>query len=177
MLTDGLQPVGRGIGPALEARDVLSVLQCVPTAPRDLRQRSVALAGALLELAGTAAKGQGEAMAALTLDDGRAWAKFQRICEAQGGMRIPPTSRQQHPLLAERTGHVHAIDNRRIARLAKLAGAPDDKAAGVDLHVAVGDVVTSGQPLCTVHADTPGELAYALDYAEANHDIIAIRAP
>ena len=72
---------------------------------------------------------------------------------------------------------MHAIDNRRIARLAKLAGAPDDKAAGVDLHVAVGDAVTSGQPLCTVHADSPGELAYAFDYAAANRDIIAIREP
>jgi thymidine phosphorylase len=115
-------------------------------------------------------------MAAQTLDDGRAWAKFQRICEAQGGMRIPPTSRQQHSILVERAGRVHAIDNRRIARLAKLAGAPDDKAAGVDLHVAVGDEVSSGQLLCTVHAETPGELAYALDYAAVNRDIITVRA-
>ncbi len=84
-------------------------------------------------------------------------------------------SRQQRPLLAERPGRVHAIDNRRIARLAKLAGAPDDKAAGVDLHVSVGDSVTAGQTLCTVHADSPGELAYAFDYAAANRDIIAIR--
>ncbi len=58
--------------------------------------------------------------------------------------------------------------------LAKLAGAPDDKAAGVDMHVRVGDAVTNGQPLCTVHADSPGELAYAFDFAEANRDIIAI---
>ena len=113
-------------------------------------------------------------MATKTLDDGRAWAKFQRICEAQGGMRVPPTSRHQRPLLAGRSGRVHTIDNRRIARLAKLAGAPDDKAAGVDLHVTVGDRVTSGQPLCTVHADAPGELAYAFDYAAANRDIISI---
>ena len=146
-------------------------------APQDLRQRAIALAGALLELAGAAPAGGGEAMATKTLDDGRAWAKFQRICEAQGGMRVPPTSRQQRPLLAERSGRVHAIDNRRIARLAKLAGAPDDKAAGVDLHVAVGDRVSAGQPLCTVHADSPGELAYALDYAAANRDIIAIGEP
>jgi len=173
--TDGLQPVGRGIGPALEARDVLSVLQCEPDAPQDLRDRAIVLAGALLELARAAPEGGGEAMAAKTLEDGRAWSKFQRICEAQGGMRVPPTSRQQRPLLAERSGRVHVIDNRRIARLAKLAGAPDDKAAGVDLHVAVGDPVTSGQPLCTVHADAPGELAYAFDYAAANRDIIAIR--
>jgi len=175
MLTDGLQPVGRGIGPALEARDVLAVLQCQSGAPPDLRTRSVALAGALLELAGAAAAGVGEAMALKTLEDGRAWAKFQRICEAQGGMRVPPTSRQQRPVLAERAGRVHAIDNRRIARLGKLAGAPDDKAAGVDLHVSVGDPVSVGQPLCTVHADSPGELAYAFDFAAANPDIIAVR--
>lgn len=174
VMTDGLQPVGRGIGPALEAHDVLSVLRCEPNAPGDLRQRAIALTGALLELAGATPQGGGEAMAAQTLDTGRAWAKFQRICEAQGGMRVPPTSRQQRPLLAERPGRVHSIDNRRIARLAKLAGAPDDKAAGIHLQVAVGDQVTSGQPLCTVHTESPGELAYALDYAAANRDIIVI---
>jgi thymidine phosphorylase len=174
VLTDGLQPVGRGIGPALEARDVLSVLQCAPNEPRDLRQRSIALAAALIELAGRAPEGGGAALATKMLDDGRAWTKFQRICEAQGGMRVPPTSRQQRPMLAERSGRVNSIHNRKIARLAKLAGAPDDKAAGVDLHVAVGDQVDVGQPLCTVHADSPGELAYAYDYAAINHDIITI---
>ncbi len=177
LATDGLQPVGRGIGPALEARDVLSVLRCEPDAPQDLRQRATALAGALLELAGAAPPDGGETLATAALDNGRAWTKFQRICEAQGGMRVPPTSSQQRPLLAERSGDVLAIDNRRIARLAKLAGAPDDKAAGVDLHVSVGDEVTLGQPLCTVHTESPGELAYAFDYASANHDIIAIREP
>jgi len=174
VVTDGLQPVGRGIGPALEARDVLSVLQCKGDAPQHLRHRAIALAGALLELAGSSPQGGGEASAKAALDDGRAWEKFQRICEAQGGMRAPPKSRQQRPLVAERSGRVHAIDNRRIARLAKLAGAPDDKAAGVDLHVAVADPLQSGQPLCTLHADTPGELAYALDYVVMNRDIIAI---
>jgi thymidine phosphorylase len=92
-------------------------------------------------------------------------------------MRVPPVSRQRQPILAERPGQVGAIDNRRIARLAKRAGAPDDKAAGVDLHVRVGDLITAGQPLCTVHAEAPGQLAYALDYAAANRDIIAISQP
>jgi thymidine phosphorylase len=175
--TDGLEPVGRGIGPALEARDVLAVLRCEADGPRDLRQRAIALAGALLELAGAAPAAGGEAMAAKALDDGRAWAKFQRICEAQGGMRVPPTSSQRRPLLADRPGFVQAIDNRKIARLAKLAGAPDDKAAGVDLHVSVGDPVTARQPLCTVHAESPGELAYAFDYVAANPDIVEVREP
>ena len=177
VVTDGSQPVGRGIGPALEARDVLAVLQCAPDAPRDLRQRALVLTSALLELAGKATQGQGEAMAAQVLDSGRAWTKFQRICEAQGGMRAPPGSRQTRPLLAARTGKVDAIDNRKTARLAKLAGAPDDKAAGVDLHVSVGERVSRGQPLCTVHADAPGVLAYAFEYAEAIRDIFVIREP
>ncbi|HEX2654332.1 MAG TPA: thymidine phosphorylase family protein [Xanthobacteraceae bacterium] len=174
MLTDGSQPIGRGIGPALEARDVLSVLQRKPTAPGDLRHRAILLSGALIELAGIAAEGCGEAMAASVLDDGRAWMKFQAICEAQGGMRMPPKSHLQQPFLAERPGRVRAIDNRKISRLAKLAGAPDEKAAGVDLHVTVGDLVDAGQPLCTVHANAPGELAYAFDYAAANRDLISI---
>ncbi len=172
---DGGQPIGRGIGPALEANDVLAVLQGTPRAPRDLRERAVTLAGALLELAGFAGAGTGTAKAIQALDSGRAWEKFQRICEAQGGMRVPPSSSQQRPLLAMRAGRIDAIDNRKIARLAKLAGAPDDKAAGVELHVKVGDSVTAGEPLCTVHAEAPGELAYALDYATANVDMIAIR--
>jgi thymidine phosphorylase len=174
VLTDGTQPVGRGIGPALEARDVLAVLQCAPTAAQDLRDRSIGLAAPLLELAGTAPAGGGMALATQALDDGRAWTKFQRICEAQGGMRVPPTAHQQRPLLAEHSGRVASIHNRKIARLAKLAGAPDEKAAGVDLHVAVGDQVEAGQSLCTVHADSPGELAYAHDYAAINYDIIRV---
>jgi len=177
VLTDGTQPVGRGIGPALEARDVLAVLQCAPNAPQDLRDRSVVIAAALLELAGTASPGGGTTLATQALDDGRAWTKLQRICEAQGGMRVPPTARQQRPMLAKCSGRVASIHNRKIARLAKLAGAPDEKAAGVDLHVAVGDQVEAGQPLCTVHANSPGELAYAYDYAAINYDIIKIDQP
>jgi thymidine phosphorylase len=171
---DGRQPVGRGIGPALEARDVLAVLQGAAGAPQDLRARAVTLAGALIELAGAAKEGHGETLVAQTLADGRAWTKFQRICEAQGGMREPPRSRHRHPLLAGRAGRVAEIDNRRIAKLAKLAGAPDAKAAGVELHVKLGSKVSAGESLCTLHAEAPGELAYALQYASANPGIIGI---
>ena len=172
VLSDGNQPVGRGIGPALEAHDVLSVLQGRPDASKVLKQRACALAGALLELGSASAKGEGVRLAAQTIEDGRAWRKFQRICEAQGGMRVPPRATQQHPLAAEAAGTVVSIDNRRIARLAKLAGAPEAKAAGVDLHVQLGDRIEAGQPICVVHAETPGELHYALDYAAANPDIV-----
>lgn len=174
ILSDGAQPVGRGIGPALEARDVLAVLQRSADAPKDLRTRACALAGALLELGGRAPPGEGALLAAQTIEDGRAWAKFQRICEAQGGMRVPPVSTHRHPLLAPFAGRVRIIDNRKIAKLAKLSGAPETKAAGVELHVRLDETVSAGEPLCTLHADTSGELRYALDYASANPDIITI---
>jgi thymidine phosphorylase len=172
--TDGSQPVGRGIGPALEARDVLAVLQGQPEAPPDLRQRAIALAGALLELAGGALSGEGEEIATRTLLDGAAWTKFQRICEAQGGMRMPPEAPYREPVLANRAGRIAAIDNRRLAKVAKLAGAPDDKAAGVELHVGLGSAVATGEPLYTVHSNAPGELAYSLDYVAANRDIMTV---
>lgn len=175
VLTDGAQPVGRGVGPALEARDVLAVLRGEPDAPGDLKRRACALAGAALELAGACTAGEGAAQAAATLDDGRAWTKFQRICEAQGGMRTPPVAAQRKPLNAEHSGRLVQINNRTLARLAKLAGAPDAKAAGVDLHVRLGDEVEAGQPLLTIHAEAPGELAYALEYA-AQADIFTVEA-
>jgi thymidine phosphorylase len=171
---EGRAPIGRGLGPALEAMDVLDVLQAKPEAPKDLRARAIVLAGALLELAGTAPEGSGASLAARTIDDGKAWAKFQRICEAQGGMREPPCAHHRHPIVAPRSGRLAAIHNRKIARLAKLAGAPEAKAAGIVLQVAPDDVVVSRQPLCILHADAPGELAYALSYADANPDIFRV---
>jgi thymidine phosphorylase len=172
--TDGSQPVGRGIGPALEARDVLAVLQNLREAPQDLRERALKLAGAVLELANAAAPGQGPAMARAALDDGRAWRKFQAICEAQGGMREPPRSSISHVVEADARAAVAGFDNRRLARLAKLAGAPTAPAAGLDLHVRVGDRVVPGQPLFTVHAEATGELAYALDYLAKQKEIVML---
>ena len=162
--TDGSQPVGRGIGPALEARDVLNVLRNEAHAPHDLRERAVRLAGAVLELAGAAPTNQGSTIARTVLADGRAWQKFVAICTAQGGMREPPRAPLTHVVAAPTRARVTGFDNRRLARLAKLSGAPLDKAAGLDLHVRVGDLVERGQPLFTLHAQARGELSYALDY-------------
>jgi thymidine phosphorylase len=175
--TDGTQPVGRGIGPALEAIDVLAVLQGRAGAPADLRERALMLAGHLLELADKAGAGAGMAMAREALESGRAWRQFQAICEAQGGMREPPMAPFVQPYLAPRSGLVTVIDNRRIATTAKLAGAPSSPAAGLTLEVKCGDRVHAGQPLFHLHAQTPGELEYAKAYVESQPDLIAIGEP
>jgi thymidine phosphorylase len=177
VMTDGTQPVGRGLGPALEARDALLVLQGDPDAPADLRERALLLAGYLLEFAGTVPVGTGEALAREILRDGRAWRKFQAICRAQGGMREPPAAAFTRPLASAHAGRVTRIDNRRLARVAKLAGAPRDPAAGLILHVRLGDLVAGGQPLFTVHAQAAGELEYALDYATSQGEIILVGDP
>ncbi len=171
ILSDGSQPVGRGIGPALEARDVLAVLCGAANAPVDLQERACRLAGALLELGGRTPTGKGVGVSRATIADGRALRKFEAICEAQGGMRTPGYAKQQHPLLAARPGRLARIDNRKLAKLAKLAGAPNSKAAGVELHVKLGETIQAGDPLCTLHAESRGELAYALDFADSHGDI------
>ena len=172
--TDGNQPVGRGIGPALEARDVLMVLQSHRDAPRDLRERALGLAGHVFEMAGHVRQGEGVATAAQVLDSGRAWAKFQAICEAQGGMRTPPMAEYRHPVTAATAGTIATIDNRRLAKAAKLAGAPRLPAAGIDLHVRLGDRVERGQPLFTLHSQSLGVLDYALHYVAGQKQMIAI---
>ena len=175
VFTDGTQPVGTGIGPSLEARDVLAVLRGDKGAPADLRQRAVRLAGALLELAGACPEGAGEREALAILDDGRALAKFTAICEAQGGFREPGAAPLTHALVAERGGIAASIDNRAVARIAKLAGAPRAKTAGLEVHVKLGDEVERGQLLMTLHGESRGEMDYALAFAAANPDAITVR--
>ena len=172
--TDGSQPVGRGIGPALEAQDVLAVLQRQAYAPQDLRERGLLLAGHLLEMAGRAAEGAGVALARDVLDSGRAWEQFLAICKAQGGLRQPPVAPHVHPWVATSGGTVVAIDNRRVAMAAKLAGAPASPAAGVSMDVQLGARVERGQPLFHLHAQTLGELEYAQAYVAAQQDLVTI---
>ncbi|WP_256077799.1 thymidine phosphorylase family protein [Massilia sp. YIM B04103] len=176
VLSDGSQPVGSGIGPAQEALDVLAVLRRQDGAPQDLRQRALTLAGLLLELGGKAAQGQGEALARQTLESGAAWRKFQGICAAQGGMRELPQACCSQVLTARHGGRVVAIDNRKLSTLAKLAGAPRAAAAGLRFHAPLGTVLAPGQPLLTLYAETPGELRYALDYAETQSALVTVEA-
>ena len=175
-VSDGTQPVGRGIGPALEARDALAVLRGEPDAPADLRERALALATQVIEFAPGIAPGSGSALAKEILDSGRAWRKFEAICRAQGGFREPPRAALTRTVHAGHAGECLAIDNRRIARVAKLAGAPNAVAAGVELHVRVGQRIEKDAPLYAVHADAPGELEYAWEYVMHHADIVQLEA-
>jgi thymidine phosphorylase len=92
-------------------------------------------------------------------------------------MREPPVSRYQHPVVAERSGVVAHLNMRSLAKAAKLAGAPADQAAGIEMHVRLGERVARGQPLFTMHADTRGELHYALDFLRAHRETLSVEEP
>ena len=174
--TDGRQPVGYGIGPALEARDVLAVLRGNADAPLDLRERALDLAAALLDIAPGSEPGRGRSVALTLLDSGAALQKFLAICEAQGGFSEPTLAPHTRPVLASRGGQLRDVDNRRLAKIAKLAGAPGSVTAGIDCRLRLGQRIRAGEPLFHVHAQTPGELEYALAYAAKHPDIFVIEA-
>ncbi len=85
-----------------------------------------------------------------------------------------PLAPHRRVIEAQSSGRVTAIDNRVLSRAAKLAGAPKAPAAGVDVHVRLGDVVRAGQPLFTLHAQAEGELAYARQYVDARPSLVRI---
>jgi thymidine phosphorylase len=153
---------------------VLAVLRGEEKAPKDLRERALLLAGSLIEFSSNLPDGTGRGLAQAMLDDGSAWKKFQAICEAQGRMREPPHAKYTQEIIAHTNGRVTSIDNRRLARVAKLAGAPKSPAAGLKMHTSLDRVVEQREPLFTVHAETPGEMAYATSYLQANSDIFVI---
>jgi thymidine phosphorylase len=176
IFSDGSQPVGRGIGPVLEAMDVLAVLSRDKVAPQNLRAHALTLAGQVIEFSPGVAVGQGIAIATHILDSGKALAKFQAICNAQGGMRdIPKTPGPFcHTIESKCSGTIVNIDNRYIAKVAKLAGAPKSKSAGVELLVPLHSVVGKSQPLFKLYAETQGELNYALNFLKQDYEIFQI---
>ena len=170
VITDGRQPIGQGIGPVLEARDVMRVLQNHPLAPQDLRQKSLRLAGRLLECDPDIRGGDGYAIARDILDSGRALEKMRALIEAQGARPFDPERAALGSLsfdvVADRDGVVTGIDNFQIARIAQLAGAPKVKGAGVDLMRKLGESVQVGDVLYRVYAAFQSDLAFARQAAD-----------
>ncbi|PAU88318.1 thymidine phosphorylase [Pseudomonas sp. WN033] len=170
VITDGRQPIGRGIGPVLEARDVMQVLLNHPQAPDDLRLKSLRLAGRMLEFDPDVRGGEGFAIARDILGSSRALEKMQAIIAAQGAKLFDPEQPPLAPLGFEVTaatdGVVIAIDNLQLARIARLAGAPGAQGAGVDMLVRLGDSVARDQPLYRVYAAYPTELLFARQASE-----------
>ncbi len=172
VFTDGQQPVGRGIGPALEALDLISVLKGDKEAPIDLRDRSLKLAGRLLEMTGKTSSNGGYQMAFSILESGEAWKKFQAICQAQGRFTEPTVGQFRYEVISNKDGVVANIDNRKLAKLAKLCGAPHAPGAGILFMSPLYKKLSKGDVLLTLFAQSKGELEYAKEYLKSSDETI-----
>jgi len=171
LATDGSRPIGRGIGPALELRDVLFVLDNHADAPADLRNKALRFAGQILAWdpsVGSAEKGR--AVAQALLQSGAARRAFARIVEAQGAHDEPARpSPLTHVVRARHDGVVSGSYGWALAGIARLAGAPIDKGSGIDLLCQAGDVVRAGDPLYRIHAASADSLAACVALVQGAH--------
>jgi len=167
--TDGTQPIGRGIGPVLEARDVMAVLANDPAAPQDLKEKSIRLAGLLLENDPALRGGRGEARARELLESGAALAKMNQIIEAQGAVAVKlEPGALTYDVKASKAGTINRIDCLRLNRLARTAGAPVDAGAGIDLQRRKGDAVKAGDVLYRIYACESSGFDMAVEAARAD---------
>lgn len=175
LLTDMNTPLGRTAGNALEVRESVEVL--AGGGPADVVELTLALAREMLDAAGLK-----DADPAKALADGSAMDAWRRMIAAQGGDpdAALPTARETHVVTAPSSGVLTRLDAMGVGLAAWRLGAgrsrkedPVQAAAGIELHAKPGDEVTAGQPLLTLHTDTPERFAYALESVEGAYDIAA----
>ena len=168
-LTYGDAPVGRAIGPKLEVKEALNVLEGSDS-PRSLIQKSCVIAGIALELAGKANRGEGANVALDILKSGKALKKFLEIVAIQGGkgdISSKDISPGEHYYIvrADTTGYVIDLNNHSLITIARTAGAPNDQGAGVYLHAKPGTSLSKGDPIFTIYADRKWRLEKATEIA------------
>ncbi|MFJ5045245.1 thymidine phosphorylase [Streptomyces sp. NPDC088719] len=173
LLTDMSTPLGLTAGNALEVRESVEVL--AGGGPRDVVDLTLALAREMLDAAGLKDADPEKALA-----DGSAMDVWRRMISAQGGDPDAglPTAREQHVVTARSSGVLTRLDAYDVGVAAWRLGAgrarkedPVQAGAGVELHAKPGDTVTEGQPLMTLHTDTPEKFDYALKALPEAYDI------
>lgn len=172
VLTDGRQPIGHGIGPVLEIKDVIRVLK-QDNSPKDLEEKSIFIAGTILEMVGKAKKGQGTVKAKEILYSGAAYRKFCEIIYAQGGdpKAWLKEAKYSHTIISKHTGKVDYIHNQDINFLARIAGCPIDKSSGLYMYKHLGEKVSKGEKIATIFSESKPKLKEAIDFFKARKPI------
>lgn len=160
------QPIGHCVGPAIEAYEALTLLRDYSAGPNSLIEKSTALAGILLEMSGKAPRAGGQDMAKELLRSGKAYEKMKRIIEAQGGdPNITPEEIQlgSHvkELYSTKSGHITEINNALINEIAKAAGCPSAKGAGIELYKKQGAKIEEGELIFKIYAESQSKLKRA----------------
>lgn len=165
VLTEGTQPIGNGIGPALEMVDIIKVLSLAEDRPLDLEKKSLFLAGELLEMTGKASKGNGIKLAKEILYSGKAFKKFKEIVSAQkGSLKNIRQAKFKKDILIKKNGKILDIDNKKINSLARTAGSPMDKSAGLYLYKNIGARLKKGEKILTIYAESKSRIKEAANF-------------
>ncbi len=173
LVTNGQQPIGNGIGPALEARDVLWLLKRDPRRPLDLENKCLVMCDFIFRMIGVK---DGYKKALTILDSGKAYQKMTDIIKVQGGKEIAAEDikigKYCSDVLSAKSGRIESIDNLFISRIARVAGAPHNKGAGIYLYKHVGSKVKKGEKLYTIYSESRNKLDYAKDIAKNSKAVV-----
>jgi AMP phosphorylase len=176
-LTFGDQPLGCGMGPAIEAREALTTL--MGGGPPDLREKAVSLSSILLGMVGVE---NPRSVAEDMITSGKALKKMQDIIAAQGGNPSVkpedlPVGPQKVAVHSKEAGKVLYLSTDDLVRIARIAGTPKEKGAGIILHVKLGDNVRKDGVLFEIYAERSSKLQAALELAEQLQPVVLSRKP
>jgi len=169
IVTDGSQPIGNGVGPLLESMDVMTILKNDLLAPQDLKNKSIHLAGILLEMTGKYKKSKGIKAAREILESGKALEKMNQIIKAQGKQKTIHLGEHKHYVRSGKVGRVKEIDNEIISKIARIAGAPNDKGSGLYINQKINSSIKKGELLYTIYAENKFKLDLAKEFAKKNN--------
>jgi thymidine phosphorylase len=181
-ITDGDEPIGDGIGPVLEAIDVIKVLKNDPHAPPDLKEKAVMVGGKLLDLIGLEKlnfSGTGNQLMIETLESGKAYQKFKDIIAAQDGNPEitveelkQKLSTHKFEVYADTSGMIYDIQNPVVAKVARMAGAPQNPGCGVYFHHKFKENVKEGDLLVTIYCGSPDKIRRTKRILDANKMVL-----
>lgn len=165
-LTLAHQPIGHAVGPALEAKEALTLLMDYSAGPNSLIEKATDLAGILLEMGGKAQKGMGQKLAKEILRSGKAYETMKTIIEIQGGNpNILPEEIKLGPYIKEfnaiRGGHITGVNNAIINQIAKAAGCPFSKSSGVEIIKKQGARIKEGDLVFRIYSESQSKLKRA----------------
>ncbi len=165
--TLGTQPIGNGIGPVLEMKDILSVLKNEPNCPKDLKEKSIFLSAKLMSLCGILFS---KSKARNILENGRAYEKFKEIINAQNksddfDKRVSnlKLAKKQKIIYAEKSGKITEIHNSKINSICRILGTPETNSAGIYLYKHLGKV-NKGDKLMTLYSESEQRLGDGLKF-------------
>ncbi len=167
ILTPAKSPIGNGIGPILEIRDIINVLE--GGGPKDLKEKSILLSAKILELTKKAKPGKGEALAEELISSGKALEQFKKIVKAQkGNLKNLSLAKFSKDIKAKNYKQIKQINNKNLNLLARIAGSPDDKKAGVYFWKKSNEKIKKGEKIITIYSSSKKRLEDAFDFYKEN---------